>query len=1061
MKMMSQRPVDLFVQSKVSAWGVLLLFLVWPDALQARTQTGDGGAEPLRFERDIRPILSENCFSCHGFDDQSRQTDLRLDIPNPEISKVIGKEGAEASLLFRRITSANASQRMPPPDSHLELTAAEIEKIRRWIEQGGELSPHWSLVPPRRPPIPDPVDLEPGLKNGPSPNPVDQFVRRERVARGLAAAPAADRYTLIRRAYLDLVGFPPAAEEVQQFVEDPDPQAYENLIRRLLDSPHFGERLALDWLDAARYADTNGFSIDGGRTMWLWRDWVIQAFNDNLPYDQFLRTQLAGDLFPDRTDWHRIATGFQRNSMVTHEGGTLPEENLANYNADRIKTFGESILGLTLACAQCHTHKYDPVTHQEYYQLTAFFNTIQQRGLDGDGGNNSHPSLQARTVLKTNELPELRQRIEQLQQQLGTLDVPLLSRWEEVQLRRLAERGKDFQLYPAEVLNITTPNMGSGFQVDGFNQVRISALGWLSAFDMAMKLPALDQPIRGVRVTFHPLADLPGNGWGGGRRKLLVEDQEVEKGTFILTGFSVTADQVPSDQVNLYQLAKVQSVSASCWEEAFPPRETLDPRNPTGWSPRLTSTEAVRFSITLTDPIDSQKTPYLTVQLNFGYGQSMMAGKFQFDVFTGIDDDIDLPPEIIALLELEGNQRTAEQIGQLWDYCRMTTDELWHERVELQNLQERVSVLTDSFPTMVMEESENPPQTFVFARGDYSQPTEAVSPGIPSSLPPLAEHLPANRLGLAHWVTMPENPLTARVAVNRFWQLLFGRGIVETAADFGSQGSWPSHPELLDWLAVEFHESGWNVKELLFLLMTSDTYRQQSDSSPSDLATDPDNIWLARGPRFRLSAELIRDSALKVSGLLVPRIGGPSVNPYTQGDPWREVSHYGSTPATSQVFVQDHGEKLYRRSLYTYWKRTAPPANMTIFDAPNREVCVVSRPTTTTPLQALILLNDVQFVEASRGLAQRMLQRQQSDEQRIQWGVLEVLGRPITAQEKQILLIALERERARYRQQPEAAQRFLSNGESRRDKSIDPVEHAAWGAIASLLLNSSELITRH
>jgi len=1018
-------------------------------------------AQPLRFERDIRPILSENCFSCHGFDEESRESELRLDVPNDELTRVLGGGNLDQSLLYRRITTDDTSQRMPPPESHGELKADQIDKIRQWIEQGGELLPHWSLLPPQRPQVPAFAATEGNQSALEFPNPVDRFVRSELMSQGLAPSPPADRYTLVRRAYLDLIGLPPTAEEVQEFVQDSDPQSFEKLIRRLMNSPHFGERLALDWLDAARYADTNGYSIDGGRTMWLWRDWVIQAFNDNLPYDQFLRAQIAGDLFPDRTDWHLIATGFQRNSMVTHEGGTIPEENLANYNADRIKTFGESILGLTLACAQCHTHKYDPITHEEYYQFTAFFNTIQQRGLDGDGGNNSTPSIQARTVLRTDEADGLRSRIDQLQQQLASIDEDILNRWELAQRNRLQLRGKDFQLHPAEILNITTPNMGSGFQVDGFNQIRISSLGWLSAFDMAMKLPSLEQPVRGLRVTFLPLAELAGNGWGGGKRKLNVEGQEIEKGTFVLTGFSVTANQIPSDQVNLYQLAAIDSVSASCWEDDFPPRNSLDPRNPTGWSPRLSTAEAVRFSITLAEPISALETPYLTLQLNFGFGQTMIPGKFQIDVFTGVDDDIDLPAEIIEILNLAPDSRPPTQVEQLWQYCAETTAELWHERVELQNLQERLSVLTDPFPTMVMQESDKPPQTYVFHRGDYAQPAHAVTAGIPAALPPLPHDQPANRLGLAEWVTMPENPLTARVAVNRFWQLLFGRGIVETSADLGSQGAWPSHPELLDWLAIEFQESGWNVKELLFLIMTSETYRQRSSSTAADLAVDPDNIWLARGPRFRMSAETIRDTALKVSGLLVPRIGGPSVNPYTQGDPWREVSHYGSTPATSQVFVQDHGEKLYRRSLYTYWKRTAPPANMTIFDAPNREVCVVSRPTTTTPLQALILLNDVQFVEASRALAQRILQRDLTDVQRLHWVVMETLGRPITPLEQEVLLQGLQRERTRYHQHPDAANDFLTNGESRRDLTIDPAEHAAWGAIASLLLNHSELITKH
>ncbi|HMO13680.1 MAG TPA: PSD1 and planctomycete cytochrome C domain-containing protein [Pirellulaceae bacterium] len=1015
----------------------------------------------VRFERDIRPILSENCFACHGFDQESREADLRLDIAEDGLSRVVVAGKPEQSLLFQRIVAADRYTRMPPPGSHRELKPEQIELIRRWIVEGGEFGAHWSLIPPRRPALPRlPAELVPE-----SGNEIDLFIREPLLKLGIAPAAEADRFTLIRRAYLDLLGLPPSADEILQFVNDPDPQAYENLIKRILDSPHFGERMALDWLDAARYADTNGYSIDGGRHIWLWRDWVIQAFNDNLPYDQFLREQLAGDLLPDPSVSQLVATGFQRNAMVTHEGGTIPEENLANYNADRLKTFGEAMLGLTLACAQCHDHKYDPITQEEYYQLTAYFNTLDDRGLDGDGGVNPVPSIHAPTVLKTDELPQIQARINELESKLATIDELLLFRWEELQQKRLELRGRDFQLYPVEVLNVTTPNMGSGFDIEGQKGVRISAGAWMSAFDMALKLPEVTEPIQGIRVTFYPVDGMANNGWGHGTRKQTVvageHESEIAKGTFILTGFSVTADQTRSDQVNLHQLARIKTVTASCWDDAFPPRATLDPRNPTGWSPELITEGPVHFTITLDEPINVAQTPYLVLQLNFGFGQSMLPAKFDLEVFTGNDVDTDLPRHIEQLLSNPAETRSGDERQLLWQYCAADSMELWHARIELENLRERQRVLTEAFPTMVMRENEKPRQTFVFNRGDYSQPLHQVSVGVPSSLPALPADSAANRLGLADWVTMDSNPLTARVAVNRFWLLLFGRGIVSTPADFGSQGSWPSHPELLDWLAVEFRESGWDVKRLMYLLTTSATYRQSSASDAVDLEQDAQNERLARGARFRLPAELIRDAALKTSGLLVARLGGPSVNPYTPGDPWREVSHYGSTPATAQIFVQDHGEKLYRRSLYTYWKRTAPPTNMTIFDAPNREVCVIGRPATTTPLQALVLLNDVQFVEATRAFAERIIKRDGNDHTRLAWACLECLGRPASERELIILHAALTRERDRYQRNPESAELYLSNGESPRDASIEVGEHAAWAMIASLLFNHSEFITRH
>jgi hypothetical protein len=469
----------------------------------------------------------------------------------------------------------------------------------------------------------------------------------------------------------------------------------------------------------------------------------------------------------------------------------------------------------------------------------------------------------------------------------------------------------------------------------------------------------------------------------------------------------------------------------------------------------------VHLTATFAEPIRTDATPYLTAQLNFGFGKDMIPGLIELFVVTGTDDGTDLPPDVAAALETPADRRTAETDARLWRYCAEHAPELEAKRVALSNLEERLAVLTERFPAMVMNVADKPRDTFILGRGDYSRPTTRVSPGTPEALPPMPEGAPANRLGLARWVTVKENPLTARVAVNRFWKLFFGTGIVATPADFGSQGEWPSHPELLDWLAVEFVESGWDVKHLIRLIVTSATYRQRSAAGPELLERDPANRLLARGPRFRLPAELIRDNALKVSGLLVPRVGGPSVNPYTPGDLWREISHYGSTPATSQAFVQDHGEKLYRRSLYTYWKRTVPPPSMVAFDAPNREVCTVARAGTTTPLQALVTLNDTQFVEASRAFASRILARAGGDADRLRWAFLEALSRPPSDQESRVLLRALGRERERYGSNEAAALAYLGVGESPRDPKLPPAEHAAWAQAAAVILNLSETVTRN
>jgi hypothetical protein len=957
--------------------------------------------------------------------------------------------------------SEEPSERMPPPKSHRVLTADQKAMLKRWIARGAKYQAHWAFVAPARPAPPE-VTHHDRVRDA-----IDRFVLARLEESGLRPSPEADRSTLIRRLSLDLLGLPPSAEEVEAFVSDRDPKAYEDLVERLLKSPHFGERMALEWLDAARYADTNGFSIDGGRHIWLWRDWVIQSFNDDKPYDRFLVEQLAGDLLPDHTDAELIATGFQRNNMVTHEGGTIPAENLTNYNADRVKTLGESILGLTLGCAQCHDHKFDPITQKEYYRLFAFFNTLGDKGLDGNGGVNPGPSIQARTVLRTGEEPQLREQVAALKAGLARPDEGLLHAWEHRERERLDVRGKGMKLHPVEVLKVSTPNRGGGFDMEGGNRVRLRQVGDLAAFDISTRLPDPGEPVTGLRVIMHRLPEFPDGGWGSGpiepRRagRAKPANAPPAKGTFRLTAIAATADAIPGDQVNLYKLQEIARVTASSWDPQHPPAGCLDPRNDDGWSPDLAASGPVHLTATFAEPIPTDASPFLTVQLNFGAGQGLIPGLIELLVVTGTDDGTDLPPDIVEALDIPEGQRAPDVQSRLWQYCADHAPELEARRIALANLQERLAVITQAFPTMVMDVSARPRDTFVLNRGDYSQPTTRVGPGTIAALPPMPEGAPADRLGLARWVTMRDNPLTARVAVNRFWKMFFGTGIVATAADFGAQGEWPSHPELLDWLAVEFVESGWDVKHLVRLIVTSATYRQGSAPTPELLERDPANRLLARGPRFRLPAELIRDDALKVSGLLVPRLGGPSVNPYTPGDLWREVSHYGSTPATAQTFVQDHGEKLYRRSLYTFWKRTVPPPNMAAFDAPNREVCTIARATTTTPLQALVTLNDTQFVEAARAFAGRILAHSGEDAARLHWGFLEVLSRPPSGEELVILQGALARERRRYRADEAAALAYLGVGESPRDPKLPPAEHAAWAQVAAILLNLSETVTRN
>ncbi|HWA99197.1 MAG TPA: PSD1 and planctomycete cytochrome C domain-containing protein [Pirellulales bacterium] len=1021
----------------------------------------------LDFNRDIRPILSENCFACHGFDEKSREADLRLDQPDSAMAdrdgtRAIIPANAAESQVWLRITSTDPDEQMPPPKSNLKLTDEEKAKLRRWIDEGAKYATHWSFVPPVKAELP-------AVQRSDWPRgPIDRFVLARLETEGLKPSAEADRRMFVRRVTLDLTGLPPSADEVEAFVNDQQEGAYERLVDRLLASPHFGEKLALDWLDAARYADTNGFSIDGGRHQWLWRDWVIAAFNSNMPYDRFLVEQLAGDQVPGANDASLIATGFQRNNMVTHEGGTIPEENLVNYNADRVKTLGEAVLGLTLGCAQCHDHKYDPLTQRDYYRLFAYFNTVSDVGLDGNGGVDPRPYKPLHTVLRTGEERQVASELARLREQLAHPNAKQFAAWEKQQQRELARRGKGMRLLETELLKVSTPNRGNGFEIAN-GRVNITQAAELAAYDVSMKLPATTRPITGLRVVFYPDAEMPQGGWGYGpaeRRPRKGQPKPSEppphdvKGNFVLTSISASAEAVPGDQVNLYRLLGIERVTANTWQGAYPPTGCLDPRNDSGWSPDPAFDGPVHLTAMFDEPLSAVDAPYMTVQLNFGHGKSLVAAQFAIFALTGHDDGSPLPADMIAIVQTSPAERTPAQSAALREYFAAHAEATRTIRTAIANLEERLAVQTEAFPTMVMDVAEKPRDTFILNRGDYSQPRDKVTAGTPRALPEL--HDAANtRLALAEWLTMPGHPLTARVAVNRIWAILFGAGIVRTPADFGAQGEVPTHPELLDWLAVDFVEHGWDVKRLVRMIVLSTTYRQTSVTTPALLEHDPQNRLLARGPRFRLSAELIRDAALATSGLLVPRLGGPGVNPYAPGDLWREISHYGSTPATAQTFVQDHGEKLYRRSLYTYWKRTAPPPNMAAFDAPNREVCTVARPATNTPLQALVLLNDVQFVEASRTFAERIITKASDDTERLRWAFDECLSRLPSDKELSVFTAALARERKRYAANEDAARAYLASGESPRNRSIPVAEHAAWSQLAAMLLNLSETVTRN
>lgn len=1021
-------------------------------------------AESLAFNRDIRPILSKTCFTCHGPDAAAVKGELRLDLRDRALKG--GESGKPAivpgkpdeSMVVMHIRSTDPELMMPPPKAHMKFTAADAEKLTRWIKEGAVYEGHWAFQTPKKSPVPEISDA--------SPNPIDHFIAAKLKPSGMSFAPEADRNTLIRRLSFDLTGLPPSLDEVRAFVGDPSPNAYESLLDRLLASPRLGEHFATSWLDAARYADTNGYSIDGGRDQWIWRDWVIKSFNENQPYDQFLTEQLAGDLLPDATEQQIVATGFSRNHAITHEGGTIPEENLTNYVADRVKTTSETFLGLTLGCAQCHDHKYDPLTQRDYYRFFAFFNTLGDAGLAGDRGINAAPSIQAYSCLAS--LGEADNTMIERQNAQETYAVPnpeAQAKWETGQRADLDQRGKNLVLTPLEVVSATAPNGNpERIKIQPDQSITIAG-GDFAAYNILTKLPDSGPPIRGIRVVFSP-SDTSKSKLGYGSAKSL-------EGNFLLSSITTSVSTFPAGNVDLNAILPVSRLSASGEQPGFEPRKALITDPLVGWAPPTGSTEPQHLTLTYAVPIQPSATPYLTTEILFNYGQNTSPARFQVFAISGNDDGSPHPAAITAILTSDPASRTLEQATLLRDYFHQIAPEKAELRSQIANLTERLSMLTEKHQVLVMNTAPKPRVTHILDRGVYSSPKEEVTPGSPATLPPLSDdpsfdkstgsfsNRPANRLDLAKWMVRPDHPLTSRVAVNRLWEHFFGRGISASSADLGSQGEWPSHPELLDWLAVDFRENGWNRKRLIKLILTSRTYKQSSNTTPELLAKDPRNELLARGPRFRLTAEQIRDQALLSSGLLVERLGGPSVKPYQPGDLWRQVSHYGSSPATSQTFVQDHGEKLHRRSFYTYWKRTLPPTNLSTFDAPNREICSIGRLPTNTPLQALVTLNDTQFVEANRALAIKLLESQfTNDRDRLAAAFELVTSRPPVAEEMAILESSLARERQRYQSDESAARALLAIGELAPSTVASPAEQAAWTQISSTLFNLSETLTR-
>ena len=864
-----RRPAWRFLPSRCVAIAIVMVAAVWVATCEtagASEPAAQTVAQPLDFNRDIRPILSENCFYCHGQDGNKREADLRLDDREAAIqSAAIVPGDPGASVLLERIHSTDIDVLMPPPNSNRRLSDDQKKLLDRWIKEGALYTPHWAFVPPVRPQPPEPKHA------GWAKNDIDRFVLAKLEQVGVKPSPEADRATLIRRLHADLVGLPPTPEEVDAFVADPDPQAYEKLVDRLLASPHYGERMALSWLDAARYADSNGFQQDGDTWQWIWRDWVVKALNADMPFDRFSTEQLAGDLLPDATTDQKVATGFNRNHLLNGEGGAIAEEQRFNNLFDRVDTTSTTWLGLTMACAQCHDHKYDPMTQTDYYALLDAFNHVPESGAP------TRFSSRIRVAPPVIELPT------------------------EENKTRLAE---------------------------------------------------LDAAMKSLEGDAKPVLDAAYAAWKSG----------------------LFSDGEPADGENLSR----------------------------SLTPLLRKPEK--------DRTDDEKKSI----------ETQLRGHFDAKVKAGVAKNL---PQVVK-----------------YEAAKKAFDDYKGDQLP------RVMVMSD----------EKPRETKILDRGDYLSPKgEKLTFAPPAFLPPLPDGVPANRLGLARWLFLPEHPLTARVQVNRMWQHFFGTGIVKTTEDMGVQSEYPTHMPLLDWLAVEFRDRGWSQKQMHRLLVTSATYRQASRVTAEHLAKDPENRLFARASRFRMPSMVLRDVALAASGILDPRLGGQPVYPYQPDQIWEALA---ITKERDFTYPASHSSDLYRRSLYTFWRRTVNPANM--FDMANRQTCNVRASRTCTPLHALTTLNDPTWVEASRVLAEKAMKTSPDTDGRLAFVFRRVLGRRPTDYDMTTLRRMHERQLAAYRADADAAKQLVSVGESPRDASLDLAEHAGLSSVCLGIFNLDEALTR-
>ena len=1027
-------------------------------------------AAPMEFNRDIRPVLAENCFHCHGPDPGTRKAGLRLDT---EAGFFTAKEGEKPTVikgkpmdsgLFLRLITPDPDELMPPPETHKTLKPAEIAAVKSWIEQGAPWQPHWSLIAPTRPALPT-VTAKDWVKT-----PVDAFVLQKLEAKGLKPAPEAEDHTLVRRIALDITGLPPAPEIIGKYATGKLTDAQvSQLIDELMKSPSYGEHRARYWLDAARYGDTHGLHFDKPREMWAYRDWVVQAFNRNQPFNEFTVEQIAGDLLPNPRQDQLVATGFQRCNITTNEGGTIDEENVANYAADRVQTLGWVYMGLTTNCAQCHDHKFDPITAKDYYSLAAFFRNTTQKPKDGNVKDGLGPVL---VMPSDNDRPrytalpsEIAQAKTKLQENRKVAQ-PEFDQW----LSSAKPEDLDKDVPTNGIVAHLPMNEGVGSEVTGVCGARktFKATGEVTWKPDGKIGPA---PVMKQDGTFEI-----GEAGDFEKNQPFSYGAWVRAGKFGITGSilarmdekggsrgwdlfqsdrNLTAHIVstwPGDGLKVS--TKKPSVRPGVWQHVY---ITYDGSGKAQGVKMFIDGVEQEMKIEANALKGSIKTKTPTRIGQRSHGQIFNEGSVQ-DV--RIYDRKLAPAEIQTLakigplrLMLASANRVPKQKEALFEHYIVTRHDGYKTANGLhQKLEGELNAIKARSPvTHIQEERmDSKPMANVLMRGAYDKVGAAVGAEVPAALGKLDAKAPRNRLGLAQWLVSENNTLTARVTVNRIWQEVFGSGIVKTSEDFGIMGSAPSHPELLDWLAVEFRESGWDVKRLYKMLLSSATYRQATLITPEKLEKDRDNALLSRGPRFRMDGEMIRDYALAASSTLSPRMGGPGTMPYQPENIW-EIVGLGT-----ERYVQDKGENLYRRTLYNFWKRMSPSPNMEIFNAPSREVSCVRRDRTNTPLQALVTMNDPQFIEAARNLAQKAL----ASKDPLAYIAERVLCRPLKAKEQPIVQASLADLSKHYTANAADAESLLKVGESKADVKLAKSELAAWTMLCNQLMNLDEVLNK-